>query len=126
MFQCVSFYANTVLFLCHTSVVKCDLSDNDDTSSIFILFRFALDILRLLLMFSYENHNCPFDFFLLIPFLFLYFLLRIFLNYISNAIPKVPHTLPPVPCLPIPTFWPWHSPVLGHIKFACPVGLSFQ
>jgi hypothetical protein len=23
------------------------------------------------------------------------FLLRIFLNYISNAIPKVPHTLPP-------------------------------
>ena len=19
---------------------------------------------------------------------------------------------------PIPTFWPWHSPVLGHIKFA--------
>jgi hypothetical protein len=26
-----------------------------------------------------------------------YFLLRIFLNYISNAIPKVPHTLPPTP-----------------------------
>jgi hypothetical protein len=27
--------------------------------------------------------------------LFLIFLLHIFLNYISNAIPKVPHTLPP-------------------------------
>jgi hypothetical protein len=25
------------------------------------------------------------------------FLLRIFLNYISYAIPKVPHTLPPTP-----------------------------
>jgi hypothetical protein len=25
----------------------------------------------------------------------LFFLLHIFLNYISNAIPKVPHTLPP-------------------------------
>jgi hypothetical protein len=56
-----------------------------------------------------------------------FFLLRIFLNYISNAIPKVPH--PPPPPLPypcIPTFWPWRSPVLGHIKFASPMGLSFQ
>jgi hypothetical protein len=54
-------------------------------------------------------------------------LLRIFLNYISNAVPKVPHTPPPSrPCPPIPTFWPWHYPVLGHIKFACPMGLSFQ
>jgi hypothetical protein len=44
-----------------------------------------------------------------------FFLLRIFLNYISNAIPKVSHTLP---YPPIPTFWPWRSPVLGHIKFA--------
>jgi hypothetical protein len=57
---------------------------------------------------------------------FLYFLLRIFLNYISNPIPKVPHTLPPLPYPPIPTFWPWRSPVLGHIKFVCPMGLSFQ
>jgi hypothetical protein len=58
---------------------------------------------------------------------FLIFLLRIFLNYICNDIPKVPHTLPPpLPYPPIPTFWPWRSPVLGHIKFACPMGLSFQ
>jgi hypothetical protein len=59
-------------------------------------------------------------------FFFNFFLLRIFLNYISNAIPKVPHTLPPTP---LPThfhFWPWHSPVLGNIKFASPMGLSFQ
>jgi hypothetical protein len=55
-----------------------------------------------------------------------FFLLHIFLNYISNAIPKVPHTLPhPLPYPPIPIFWPWRSPVLGHIKFACPMGLSF-
>jgi hypothetical protein len=56
------------------------------------------------------------------------FLLRIFLNYISNAIPKVPHTLPPPTSLPTHShlFWPWRSPVLGHIKFVCPMGLSFQ
>jgi hypothetical protein len=59
-------------------------------------------------------------------FFFIFFLLCIFLNYISNAIPKVPHTPPPLPYPPIPIFWPWRSPVLGHIKFACPMGLSFQ
>jgi hypothetical protein len=66
-----------------------------------------------------------------IIFLFLafccYFLLGIFLIYISNAIPKVPHTHPPpLPYPHTPPFWPWHSPVLGHIKFASPMGLSFQ
>jgi hypothetical protein len=59
-------------------------------------------------------------------FSFLIFLLGIFLIYISNAIPKVPHTLPPLPYPPTPTFWPWQSPVLGHIKFASPMGLSFH
>ena len=34
---------------------------------------------------------CHLNFFLL------FFLLHIFLNYISNAIPEVPHTLPPLP-----------------------------
>jgi hypothetical protein len=38
----------------------------------------------------------------IIPNNFLIFLLHIFLNYISNAIPKVPHTLPPLPYPPIP------------------------
>jgi hypothetical protein len=56
---------------------------------------------------------------------FFHFLLGIFLIYISNAIPKIPHT-PPLPYPPIPTFWPRRSPVLGHIKFASPMGLSFQ
>ncbi|SFW04281.1 Protein of uncharacterised function (DUF3704) [Chlamydia abortus] len=41
--------------------------------------------------------------------------------------PKVPHSHPPpLPYPPTPPFWPWRSPVLGHIKFACPMGLSFQ
>jgi hypothetical protein len=40
-------------------------------------------------------------------FFFLYFLLHIFLNYISNAIPKVPHTPPP-------TSLPTHSNFFGH------------
>jgi hypothetical protein len=53
------------------------------------------------------------------------FLLGIFFIYISNAIPKVPHT-PPLPYPPAPTSWSWHSPVLGHIKFVIPRGLSFH
>jgi hypothetical protein len=54
------------------------------------------------------------------------FLLDIFFIYISNAIPKVPYTLSPalLPYPPTPTFWPWHSPVLGHIKFARPRDFS--
>ena len=39
------------------------------------------------------------------------FLLRIFLNYISNAIPKVPHILPP-------TSLPTHSHYLA-LAFSC-------
>jgi hypothetical protein len=43
---------------------------------------------------------------------FLIFLLGIFLIYISNAIPKVPHTLPS------PTPLPTHSPFLA-LAFPC-------
>jgi hypothetical protein len=39
---------------------------------------------------------------------------------------KSPIPSPPLPYPPIPIFWPWRSPVLEHIKFACPMGLSFQ
>ena len=56
-------------------------------------------------------------------FFFFQFLLGIFFLYISNAIPKVPHTLPYPPTT---TSWPWCSPVLGHIKFARPRDLSSQ
>ena len=59
------------------------------------------------------------------PILF-FFKLGIFLVYIFNAIPKVPHTHPPTPYPPTPPFWPWRSLVLGHIKFASPMGLSLQ
>jgi hypothetical protein len=61
-------------------------------------------------------------------YLFIYFLLDIFFIYISNAILKVPYTPPPalLPYPPTPTSWPWRSPVLGHIKFAIPRGLSSQ
>jgi hypothetical protein len=33
--------------------------------------------------------------------------------------PRLPHP-------PTPTSWPWPSPVLRHIKFAWPMGLSFH
>jgi hypothetical protein len=54
--------------------------------------------------------------------------LGIFFIYISNAIPKIPHTLPPPQLLypPTPTSWPWRSPVLRDIKFARLMGLSFH
>jgi hypothetical protein len=35
----------------------------------------------------------------------------------------IPH---PIPYPPTPPFWPLRSPVLGHIKFASPMGLSLQ
>jgi hypothetical protein len=57
---------------------------------------------------------------------FFNFLLGIFLIYISNAIPKFPNTLPLAPLPATPTFWHWRSPVLTHIKFARPMGLSFH
>jgi hypothetical protein len=42
---------------------------------------------------------------------FLFFKLGIYLIYISNAIPKVPHTLPhALSHPPTPTSWPWRSP----------------
>ena len=49
----------------------------------------------------------------------LFLKLGIYFIYISNAIPKVPHP-------PTPTSWPCRSPVLRHIKFARPMGLSFH
>jgi hypothetical protein len=55
------------------------------------------------------------------------FLLDIFFICISNASPKVPYTSPILlPYPPTPTSWPWRSPVLRHIKFARPRGLSSQ
>jgi hypothetical protein len=59
---------------------------------------------------------------------FSHFLLDIFFIYNSNAILKVPYTLPSamLPYPPTPTSWPWRSPVLRHIKFARPRGLSSQ
>ena len=70
------------------------------------------------------NHS----FILQSDYFFFNFSLDIFFIYISNAIPKVPYTLPAplLPYPPTPTSWPWHSPVLGHIKFARPRGLSSQ
>ena len=48
---------------------------------------------------------------------FFFFLsLDIFFIYISNAVLKVPYTLPPLPETPTTTSCPRQSPVLGHIK----------
>jgi hypothetical protein len=69
-----------------------------------------------------EFANCPFFFF--------HFLLDIFFIYISNfkCYPESPLYPPPalLPYLPTPASWPWHSPVLGHIKFAIPRGFFSQ
>jgi hypothetical protein len=39
---------------------------------------------------------------------------------------KSPRPSPPLPYQPTPTSWPWHCPILKHIKFARPRGLSSQ
>jgi hypothetical protein len=57
-------------------------------------------------------------------FFFFNFLIRYFLYVHFQCYPKSPPY--PLPYLPTPTSWPWHSPVLKHIKFARPMGLSFH
>jgi hypothetical protein len=63
-----------------------------------------------------------FSFYEMPPVFLRHFLLDIFFIYISNAIPKATYTHPPalLPNSPIPTSWPWHSPVVGHMIFAIP------
>jgi hypothetical protein len=58
--------------------------------------------------------------------LFYIFFITYFPQLHFQCYPKSPPYPPPLPYPPIPTFWPWRSPVLGHINFASPMGLSFQ
>jgi hypothetical protein len=50
-------------------------------------------------------------------FFFFFLLLGIFLVYIFNAIPKVPHTHPPNPLPPTSPFWPWLIHKILHILY---------
>jgi hypothetical protein len=61
-------------------------------------------------------------------FFLVYFLIRYFLHLHFKWCPKSPPYPPPAPLAytPTPTSWPWHSPVLRHIKFARTMGLSFH
>jgi hypothetical protein len=57
-----------------------------------------------------------------------HFFIRYFLHLHFKCYPKSP-LYPPPTLLPYPltpTSWPWHSSVLGHIKFARPRCLSSQ
>ena len=59
---------------------------------------------------------------LFILFYFLTIFIRYFLHLHFKCYCKSP-LYPPaalLPNQPTPAFWPWHSPVLGHIKFAIP------
>jgi hypothetical protein len=57
----------------------------------------------------------------------LFFKIRYFLHLHFKCYPKSPPR-PSAPLLypPTPTSWPWCSPILRHIKFARPRGLSFH
>jgi hypothetical protein len=60
-----------------------------------------------------------------------FFFFPFFIRYLTHLhfqcyTKSPPYPRPPLPCPPTPPFWPWCSPVLGHIKFASPMGLSFQ
>ena len=56
-----------------------------------------------------------------------FFLIRYFLHLHFQCYAKSPLYPPtPLPYPPTPTSWPWCSPILRHIKFARPMGLSFQ
>jgi hypothetical protein len=67
-----------------------------------------------------------------LPFSLLSFFSSIFIRYLLHlhfkCYPEIslypPRALLPYP--PTPASWPWHSPVLGHIKFSVPRSLSSQ
>jgi hypothetical protein len=59
-------------------------------------------------------------------FLFKKFLLGIFFIYISSAIPKVPHTLPPTPFPTSPTSWPWRSPKETLFLLSVPLAVAHE
>jgi hypothetical protein len=61
-------------------------------------------------------------------YLFIYLFIRYFLHLHFKFYPESPLYSPPtlLPYPPIPTSWPWYSPVLRHIMFAIPRGLSSQ
>ena len=52
------------------------------------------------------------------------FFFPFFIRYLAHLHFQCYTKSPPYP--PTPPFWPWRSPVLGHTKFTCPMGLSFQ
>jgi hypothetical protein len=65
--------------------------------------------------------------FFIFYFLFIFFIIRYFPRLHFQCYPKgPPYPPPPIPYPPTPPFCPWRSPVLGHIKFATPMGLSLQ
>jgi hypothetical protein len=69
-------------------------------------------------------------YFSFLRFIYFYFifLIRYFLHLHFQCYPKSPpYPSPNSPNHPLtPTSWPWCSPVLGRIKFARPMGLSFH
>jgi hypothetical protein len=60
-----------------------------------------------------------------IQYFFYFILIRYFLHLYFQWYPQSP-PYPHSPTPPIPTSWPWHSPVLRHIKFTRPMGLSIH
>ena len=52
-----------------------------------------------------------------------YFLHLHFKCYLESLLNPFPALLP---YPPTPTSWPWHSPLLRHIKFVQPMGISFH
>ena len=59
--------------------------------------------------------------------LFFSIFIRYFLHLYFKCYPESSLYPPPalLPYPPTPNSWPWCSPVLGHVKFAIPRGLSF-
>jgi hypothetical protein len=57
---------------------------------------------------------------------FLIFFIRYFPHLHFQYYPKGPPYPPPHPLPTHSPFWPWRSPVLGHLKLASPMGLSLQ
>jgi hypothetical protein len=109
------------------SVISVDLSHY----ALFMIF-FVLLILWLFILISHfmNCRLCVYMFLVGLVHLFVFFSFQFFIRYFLHlhfkCYPESPLYAPLLPYPPTPISWTWCSPVLGHIKFARPRGVSSQ
>jgi hypothetical protein len=117
-----------------TQLIPCDMGHLTNTCVLCssCSWRSQSFVVAWVILLNSESNACspqdPFFFPVKIPLvLFFSIFYQVFSSFTFPMLyQKSPICPPPIPYTPTPPFRPWHSPVLGHIKFASPMGLSLQ